>query len=40
MSDDSRLIQQRLLLLIRRGAWPYSAAIILIAFVIWLIHRM
>jgi flagellin-like protein len=40
MSDDSRLIQQRLLLLIQRGAWPYYAAIILIAFVIWLIHAM
>jgi hypothetical protein len=40
MSDDSQMLQKRLLLLIQRGAWPYYAAIILTAFVIWLIHTM
>jgi hypothetical protein len=40
MSEDSRLLQKRLLLLMHRGAWPYYAAIIFVAFVIWLIHTM
>jgi hypothetical protein len=30
--------QKRLLLLLKRGRWPYYAAIILIACTFWLLH--
>ena len=30
--------QKRLLLLLKRGRWPYYAAIILIACAFWLLH--
>jgi hypothetical protein len=37
MTDVSHLLQKRLLLLLKRGAWPYYAAIIGVAVVIWLL---
>ena len=40
MPANVRMLQKRLLLLIHRGAWPYYAAIIAIAVVIWLLHKL
>jgi hypothetical protein len=40
MTEDSHMLQKRLLLLIHRGAWPYYAAIIIVAFVIWLLRTL
>jgi hypothetical protein len=39
MTENARVLQKRLLLLIKRGAWPYYAAIIIVVFLFWL-YRM
>ena len=36
----NRILQKRLLLLLRRGRWPYYAAIVLTAFAFWLLHAV